>query len=86
MCTIVIIGLSVGIFFIQITTDPVELWAAPHRFDLFISVHFENEIMITFEIELIAVDHDKKKITMTIRLVHSIEQHRFLLNQLNRIM
>lgn len=26
----IIIGLSVGIFFMRITTDPVELWAAPH--------------------------------------------------------
>lgn len=26
----IVLGLSVGINFIEITTDPVELWAAPH--------------------------------------------------------
>ncbi|XP_055296529.1 NPC intracellular cholesterol transporter 1 homolog 1b [Sitodiplosis mosellana] len=30
VCAIIIIKLSVGIVFIEITTDPVELWAAPH--------------------------------------------------------
>lgn len=29
-CAIIVMGLSVGIFFMEITTDPVELWAAPH--------------------------------------------------------
>lgn len=27
---LVVVGLSSGIFFMEITTDPVELWAAPH--------------------------------------------------------
>lgn len=30
ICTVIVLSLSVGIYFIEITTDPVELWAAPH--------------------------------------------------------
>lgn len=30
MCTGIVVGLSIGIYFIEITTDPVDLWAAPH--------------------------------------------------------
>lgn len=30
MSAILVVGLSVGVFFMKITTDPVELWAAPH--------------------------------------------------------
>lgn len=30
VCAVIVVGLGVGIFFIQITTDPVELWAGPH--------------------------------------------------------
>lgn len=30
VCLVVVLALSIGIFFMDITTDPVELWAAPH--------------------------------------------------------
>lgn len=29
-CISIVVALSIGILFIEITTDPVELWAAPH--------------------------------------------------------
>lgn len=40
VCTAIILGLSVGIFFIEITTDPVDLWAAPHRLNLHTLIFF----------------------------------------------
>lgn len=38
-----VVGLSVGVFFMKITTDPVELWAAPHSRSRAEKDYFDNK-------------------------------------------
>ena len=39
---ILVIGLSVGVIFMEITTDPVELWAGPHSRSRAEKDYFDN--------------------------------------------
>lgn len=42
VCTTFVVGMSVGIFFMEITTDPVELWAGPHSRSRAEKDYFDN--------------------------------------------
>lgn len=62
-------GLSSGFFFMQITTDPVELWAAPHSRSRIEKQHFDKTFGPFFRNEQIFI---KPKNTSNVLLPISI--------------
>lgn len=74
------VGLSIGIKYLEITTDPVELWAAPHSRARIEKDHFDKTFEPFYRTEQIFIRPTNQTMVKTSLIIYFIS-----LSQLNYV-